>query len=936
METKLGDKESLLVFRLRLLLKPRKQVRVPVQQAAMYYAMLCEADGIANGETPAMPDGVLLTAPDSGTRSANPDQPLAMGLTLLSDSQWQAGRLAQGLIDGLRKMGRQPTKNQAMGHFSFENLEDLIANETVSNTGSLTPISTSHLQQEIEQLQARKQITLVFESPLRTQRPKSARRDNHKYFDDEYFSIDVLANRLLGRLAGLGIRLPDKTSQSHPFQHAATLSENDLVWVDVGYGKGRRKTLGGSVGTVILTEPAPELLPLLVWGQYVRIGENTRFGFGDFRIEELGPDPFRVRRGCSFADIAFSGAQVDRAAEEAQLPAGSLRHAIADIVRGVYEPQPYKHLEIEKSSGGTRKLSIPSPRDKVLQRLLLDEIAPGIDGFLNNSAIAFRKGLGRDQSAREIRRAFKKGYQWAVQADFESFFDNVDHDLLQRRMHAFLSDHETENLIMQWMRAGAPSQTRGLPTGSPLSPVLSNLFLDQFDDAIVEQGGKLVRYCDDFLILCRTEQQAHDWFELAREQADKLLLKLNSEKTQFIDLDKPFVFLGFRFERFEEWQFDGGQQPQLIEDIGWEQAKPKSDQPTLPTNMLPGESQWDSEATLATVIVGPEVIEVMHTKRQLVFSSTGKKSSRSIPRIPIDHVEQLVIVGTATVSWRTQLKLAGQGVPISVCHESGFVQMEVLPEPLLESATAIAGQLACSSDPVRCLEIARQLVAAKLLNHSALAAKYHRYPRDLPSKLDHLARKALQAESLPSLLGIEGSGAAIWFGRFSDMLSHGFSFERRVSPDAADPVNALMNLGHTTLYRLIRLLIRNAGLINSMGVFHQQRAGHAALASDFQEPLRHVIDRAVIEATSVLRTSDFRSDPDGPYPLKIQPHAIKKFMEIVHILLAQPVAGHHQNSPLAYRRQANRMIRSFKLHCLEPDRPFRVFVHPGYWTDKIM
>ena len=786
---------TLNVFRLRLLLKPKKQVRVPVQQAAMYYAMLCEANGIATGEAPAMPDGVLLTAPDFGIRSANPDQPLAMGLTLLSDSQWQAGRQAQGLIDGLRRMGRQPATNQALGHFSIENLEDLIANDPVSNTGSLTSIPTTHIEQEIEQLQGKKQISLVFESPLRTQRPKSARRDSHKYFDDEYFSIDVLANRLLGRLAGLGIPLPDEISQRHPFQHAATVAENDLVWVDVGYGKGRRKTLGGSVGTVILTDPTPELLPLLVWGQYVRIGENTRFGFGDFRIEELGPDPFRVRRGSSFAEIAFSGSKVDRAAEEAQLPAGALRHAITEIRRGVYEPQPYKHLEIEKPSGGTRKLSIPSPRDKVLQRLLLDEIAPGIDGFLNNSAIAFRKGLGRDQSAREIRRAFKKGFQWAVKADFESFFDNVDHELLQRRMHAFLSDHETENLIMQWMRAGAPFQNRGLPTGSPLSPVLSNLFLDQFDDAIVEQGGKLVRYCDDFLILCRTEQQAHHWFELAREQANKLLLKLNSEKTQFIDMDKPFEFLGFRFERFEEWQFDGGQQPQLIEDIGWEQAKPKPDQPTLPTEKLPGESTWDSEATHATVIVGPEVIEVTHTKRQLVFSSTGKGSGRLLPRIPIDHIEQLIIVGPASIRWRTQLELAKRGVPVSVCHESGFVQMEVLPELLLESSTTVTGQLECAGDPARCLNIGRQLVAAKLINHSALAAQYHRYPRDLPSKLDHLARKALQAESLPSLLGIEGSGAALWFGRFSDMLSHGFRLERRVSPDAADPVNALLNLG---------------------------------------------------------------------------------------------------------------------------------------------
>ncbi len=200
---------------------------------------------------------------------------------------------------------------------------------------------------------------------------------------------------------------------------------------------------------------------------------------------------------------------------------------------------------------------------------MLDEIAPAIDACLESSAIAYRRGLGRQQAPRRVRQAVRDGYRWAVKADFSSFFDNVDIELLRSRLRAYLPDKRLLTLMDQWLTLDATdSRRRGLPTGSPLSPVLANLLLDQFDERIAAQGGRLIRYSDDFLILCRDEAQARSMCRIAANEAEQLRLELNRTKSYVAAPGETFQFVGYRFRLGDQWQVDGDESAILIEDLG--------------------------------------------------------------------------------------------------------------------------------------------------------------------------------------------------------------------------------------------------------------------------------------------------------------------------------------------------------------------------------
>ena len=195
-------------------------------------------------------------------------------------------------------------------------------------------------------------------------------------------------------------------------------------------------------------------------------------------------------------------------------------------------------------------------------------------------------------------------------------------------------------------------------------------------------------------------------------------------------------------------------------------------------------------------------------------------------------------------------------------------------------------------------------------------------------RLRELATKSESCESLSELLGTEGSGAAIWYGQFGKLLGRGFRFFGRVAPDAADPVNALLNLGQTVLHRMVLGAIQTNGLVSTVGPLHRPRGRHATLASDLQEPFRHLVDRVVLEATHTMRTTDFVEDSDGPYALKIQPRAMAKFFEQLHRTFAIPVAGHAQPEPASYRRQIHKTAHSYRRHCQDQTNVFAPFTHP--------
>ena len=237
-----------------------------------------------------------------------------------------------------------------------------------------------------------------------------------------------------------------------------------------------------------------------------------------------------------------------------------LKQIQEELKAGTYRPKPVKRVEIPKPDGGKRPLGIPVIRDRVVQAACRKMVEPIFEADFLEGSYGFRPKRGAHQAHGEILKWVNRGYRFVVDGDIRKYFDSIDHAKLMVLVRQRISDKKVLKLIEGWLKAEVLTEGKlvltqeGTPQGGVISPLLSNIFLHLLDkiwDKRHKKLGKLIRYADDFVVVCPTHQKAEESLKVLKGLLERMGLELHPEKTKLVEMGlgkDGFDFLGFHYQ----------------------------------------------------------------------------------------------------------------------------------------------------------------------------------------------------------------------------------------------------------------------------------------------------------------------------------------------------------------------------------------------------
>ncbi|MEK0315111.1 group II intron reverse transcriptase/maturase [Cohnella sp. 56] len=228
---------------------------------------------------------------------------------------------------------------------------------------------------------------------------------------------------------------------------------------------------------------------------------------------------------------------------------------LQSIREGSYKPSPVRRKEIPKPDGsGVRKLGIPTVVDRIIQQAIAQQLQPMFEPLFSDGSYGYRPGLSAQQAIRNVKAYAEQGYGHAVEIDLSKYFDTLNHELLLNLLRNQIQDKCVIDLIKKYLKSGVMENgvrratQEGSPQGGPLSPLLANIYLNEFDQEMERRGVRVIRYADDIVVFAKSKRAATRLLESSRTYLEqKLKLQMNTQKSKVVSVvaQKHFKFLGF-------------------------------------------------------------------------------------------------------------------------------------------------------------------------------------------------------------------------------------------------------------------------------------------------------------------------------------------------------------------------------------------------------
>jgi CRISPR-associated protein Cas1 len=512
---------------------------------------------------------------------------------------------------------------------------------------------------------------------------------------------------------------------------------------------------------------------------------------------------------------------------------------------GSYRPGPLRRVEIPKKSGGRRLLTIPPIVDRVAQTAVAQRLAPLLDAEFEDASYAYRAGRGVADAVRRVEALRREGWTFAVDADIDDFFDTIPIDRLIDRLTRSMSESPLTDLVARWLEHGA-EKGRGIAQGSPLSPLLANLYLDDLDETMSTGGLRLVRYADDFVVLTRDRPAAEAAFGRLEKELDRYGLKLDREKTRIRGWDESLKFLGTVFVR------------------GWAMKASDDDPSTTPIEELMNRiARADAEAEAAVEAEDrasgaglDRGIRLLHVGapgrrlalRNLSFSvhaaadETAPGETTELLAVHPSRVDRIELGPRAEADLEALRLALAHAIPVAFVDGYGTTHGQLAPT-LVPKAGRHLAQARALLDPERRLVLARALVTGRIANQRSLLRRInHRRGlagvADVAARLGRIVRKTTIAETVDQAMGVEGEATALFWPAWGSLLLGGFAFGSRRRRERRDPVDIALDVLAGQLTRDVGAVILSVGLHPGFGILHTSSDAHDACVYDLMEEFR--------------------------------------------------------------------------------------------------